>query len=232
MGAFDDYRNRLATQGGSLSQAYDNDTTNFINVTFTNSPTYTQVTVDGTQYDARVIRTDNPHMKKVMFRPATRIYEGGLVTLNEDTWLVQKFEPHPLYPVATILQCNESLRWYDSGRVLHTDPCVFISLHRMIALTQDVAMETIKYQMRVLTQKNPDTELIQISQRFILGSQAYIVVGVDNASYVYDGHGLLELSVEATPFLAGDDRTNKIADNTKLWTKNSGGADGGGTATW
>jgi FtsP/CotA-like multicopper oxidase with cupredoxin domain len=232
VGVFDKYRARLQIQGGSMAQAFFNDTANFINQTFSQSPTYVQINVDGTPMDTRVIRTEFPWIKNLLFRPNTKINIGAVVEVGSETWLVSKFEPHPLYPKAEILKCNESLRWKDSNQTFYSHPCVQQSLHREVAYTQDALMQTIKYQIRVFVQLNNDTKTIKIGQRFILGSTAYIVVGIDDVSNVYDGAGLIEIMLEATQSTAGDDMINKIADNSHLWAKNIGGSNGGGKITW
>ncbi|WJJ55270.1 hypothetical protein QB910_000026 [Dabrowskivirus KKP3916] len=233
MGDFDLYRARMNVDGSDMSSSYLNETSNFLNQTFADSPSFTQIQVEGVVTDARIIRNpENPHAKRVLFRPNTVVYEGQYVTYNNDTWLIQHFQPHPVFPKGDILQCNESLRWIDAAGVSHIVPCVFISLHRMVTVTQDTQMETFKFQMRVLVKYTDETQSIQVSQRFILGNQAYIVAGIDSVSEIYDGHGTLDISIETTDWLSSDDKVNGIADNSRLWTQNTGVQNGGGSSLW
>lgn len=217
MGLFDTYRTRINGQGDSFSGSIEQQTITFINNSFPDSPFYRNILVDGTSTETRVLRTQDPHTKNLLFRPSTLINKGALIQIDNDYWLTTSFEPNSMYPKATINQCNEMLRWYHSDGTLKQQHCVVLSLHRKVDLRVDSLMEMGDYQIRVLVQKNSDTNLLIPSLRFILGGQAYQMLGIDKVSNIFDGVGYYDIGVEVTTTTNKDDLTNEIADNSLLW---------------
>jgi hypothetical protein len=222
MGAFDDFRNRMQAQGSSSAGAYTNDTIAFIKATFADSPFYQQILIDGTAYGVRIMRDDkSPHIKHASFLPNTVIPKGGIAQYNGDYWLVTNFEPHSMYPVAELTQCNSVLKWKDAQGAMHQVPCTSTSLRRKIDLRTDKIMGMGDFELFIHAPYQSDAKLIEPSMRFIMNGQAWIVAGLDNLSNVYDGYGFIEFGMEIDRTQSGDDLTNSIADNSHLWTRDT-----------
>lgn len=220
MGAFDDFRNRMQAQGGSSASEYTNDTIAFIKATFADSPFYQTLVIDGNTYEVRVMRDEkSPHIKHVSFLPNTTIHKGGIAQYNGSTWLVTNFQPHPLFPVAELTQCNSVLRWKDSQGTIHQVPCTSTSLRRKIDIREDKIMGMGDYQLFIHAPYQSDANQIVPSMRFIMNGQAWLVAGLDNLSNVYDGYGFIEFGMEVDRTLSTDDLTNSLADNSHLWAK-------------
>lgn len=237
MGQFDNYRKRLGWSGNSDMDSYEQSTIHFINDQFAQSSTYMNVPFNGVNTDIRFLRDekepDNPHVKRAMFKPGTTIQEGSLAVINGDNWLVFESNKHPIYPTAQILQCNENIQWKDQNGTLHTHPCIFLENKKEFFLKDDKLMELSTFQTKVYAPYNTDLLSIHGGLRVIFGNLAYIILGSDNSSHVFDGYGVLNFSVDLTRINPNDDFTNKIADNSAYYLPQSHQSDPtGGDWNW
>jgi hypothetical protein len=231
MGQFDNYRTRLGWSGTSDENAFSNSTTHMINAQFDRSPSYMNVAFNGVNTDIRLLRDsktpDNPHIKRTMFKPGTIIQEGSIGVINGDNWLVFESSKHPIYPTAQILQCNENMKWQDLNGTIYQYPCVITENKKEFFLKDDKFMEMTTFQTKVYTPYNTDLSSVKAGLRVLFGNSAYLILGCDSSSHVFDGYGLLIFSVDLTRINPSDDFVNKIADNSSYYLPETHESDAG-----
>lgn len=239
MGYSDKYKNRLRRSGNNIGEAYQNNTTAFMNATFDKSPTFRVLGVKSTQFpsitqmDARVIEIERMgNVREVIFRPNQSLDIGTYVTFDGDTWLIFDKYGNSGNSVKVLVQkCNSTLKWRDkNGDIIEID-CV-ASASDLGAKTKQSKndIELNKYDVRlptgqlyVFVEANPLTRQIELNQRFIFGKSVYEVVGIDDITSVNkDGFGIIQLTIKKTTSQLGDDFVNRIAVN-QYTTENTGG---------
>lgn len=200
---------------------FENNEISIINYTFTQSSSYTNIPIAGTNTDVRLLRSDkdpdNQHMKRLMFRPMTQVLEGSVAVIKNNNWLVTEFSNHPYFPTAQILECNEYMRWNTKDNVFKQYPCVVSQDPRQVMLHSDKEMLMSAYETQLFVTYNSDTSTIKEGLRLILSGRAYWIVGVDKVSHVYNGNGYILFSIQSTTFNSNDDILNEVADNSAYY---------------
>lgn len=230
MGEYDTWRARIASIGSSQSNALENQTIQFINAKFADSPMYMQVPINGVTTSIRLLRDmdeDDSDTKRILFLPNETVNKGSIVQIYGDNWLVNTVDDHPYFPTGHLLRCSDSLRWYLSNGVTQkTYPCAIIPTTKNTMDKADKMLEMAMYQLHIFVQFNADTETIGKGMRFILGNNnAVEIVGVDGVSNIFDGEGYLDLSANIVTLTPNDNLTTKYADNSAYYLpqKNSSG---------
>lgn len=247
MGYIDDYKRRVKNNGNDLGEAYDKNTTAFIEESFHASPTFRVLEVKSyekpliTEMDARVIAVERMGtLREILFRPTSEgLNEGTYVKFDGFTWLIyDKFKGK-----VTVAQCNRRLKWYDKNGNFFSLDCVASSTDLGSKAKQSKnELEWNKYdvslplgQLFVFVELRPETEEIQLGKRFIFGNKAYEVTGIDDTTVVrekgLDAFGVLQLTVKITTIREEDDFVNKIAYN-KYETENPEPDTGEGGILW
>lgn len=228
MSYFDDYKNRLDEYGGSISGSRMAVTEVIINRSFADSPSFRVGTLNNNSLDLRVERgkdlKDENNSKTFLFRPNSVVDRGDLIDVDGDNWIViDRNYTNNLLPKADVLLCNEHLNWDQDGSLI-SYPCATRQYRPLRSIKED--REDINLPsgyLFVLAPHNEDTRKVKLRQRFILGDQAYEVVGVDSTTYVYRDKGVVYFSVSIVPEKDRDDITNRVADNSGLNGSNTGG---------
>ncbi|MCR4361972.1 hypothetical protein JDW21_19650 [Bacillus subtilis] len=226
----DKYKRRLNRNGADLGEAYSNNTIAFIESTFSASPTFRRIGVRSienpeiTEMDARVVEVERlGTLREVLFRPTSDgLNVGTYITFDKHTWLIfDRFSKDKV----TVEQCNRKLKWKDRDGNLISLDC--------IASSQDLGskakqskneIEFNKYdvslplgQLFVFVELSDLTKQIRLNQRFIFGSNAYEVTGIDDTTmvreYGTESYGILQLTVKITTIKEEDDFVNRIAYN-------------------
>lgn len=228
----DKYKSRINLNGeiNDLGEAYDDNTISFIEATFQASPTFRKMGVKSyekphlTEMDARVVEVERlGTLREVLFRPTSEgLNEGSLVSFDGHRWLVfDRFGQSK----ALVAQCNRQIKWYDRQGNIKSFDC--------IASSQDLGskakqgkneIEFNKYDVRlplgqlfVFVEYRPETEAINLHDRFIFGRKVYEVTGVDDTTLVREvgdnAYGVLQLTVKVTMIREEDDFENRIANN-------------------
>lgn len=226
----DRYKNRVNRNGKDLGQAYDNNTIAFIEATFHASPTFRKLGVKSIEkphikeMDARVVEMERMGtLREVLFRPSTEgLNEGTYVNFDGHTWLI--FDKYGKNKVI-VSQCNRKLNWFDKNGTFHAIDC--------IASSQDLGskakqskneIEWNKFdiklplgQLFVFVELRPETEDIDLGDRFVFGRKVYEVTGIDDTTTVRESesgtYGILQLTVKVTTIREQDDLDEKIAQN-------------------
>lgn len=202
MSWLDIHRKRLANEGASIREGYSIQTANLINAKFDYSPTFIQVLIDGEEYDARFVTekaysaSSGIEIKKLIFRPYTRIPRGKYVQVDGRMWLIIYFDDNDMYPKAQIRFCNNVLKFKNGNEY----PCI---LDNKIQSSSKVDEETYvnlpSDRMKVTVAYNEDTKNIKELDRFVFNGLAWEVQGFDRIVNVYDEEGIIEFAVKKVP---------------------------------
>lgn len=230
MSLLDAYRKRVSIDGSSHSEAFSNSTRTLINDSFEDSPTFSKIMIGKDQYDVRITDERKIDEKKLLFRPDTdTIQIGEYAIISDNKWLLLNFDPDRITPKSIIKKADRTLRWKDNlGNILE-EPCVIESV-LYEEMRDGIYFYSPKGNLKIFTQYNQNTKKILNQMRFLFGTDAYSIGGIDNFSNVYDDKGYLVINLEKSKILPKDDFTTGIADNYEVYANNNpqGSNTGGG----
>jgi hypothetical protein len=203
------YKRKLGAT--STSQALVNATRRQVRSMFTNSPLYRTIILNGVEKGVRLsFEKDGEH--QILLMPEEPISKGDIADIDGNKWLVFETVQDIAYPKGKIRYCNQSLNWTDSLGVSHEYPAIVTG--KSYDLEEDKYMSLSEGQAIAIVSYNADTKTIKLSERFILGDNAYEVIGVDNITHVVKDSGLLLITLERTSKADTDDEVTDVADNT------------------
>lgn len=224
----DDYKKRLEANGSTVGESFANYTKDLINKTFADSPFYQVVPINNVNTGVRVLSTKFSHVKNLLFKPEVVLNKGSYVGLDGATWLMIDFSNDGIYSKSVVQRCNDVLKWKNSSGTIKEYKCV--ATDSAISNTsfdlenqQQVSVTLPIGELNVFVQLNNDTSTITEKQRFIIGNRPYKVVGINNVNDVFNGVGMLKISMKLDTIATGDDFTNDIAVNTSISSAPSGG---------
>ena len=242
------YKNRLGAFGSKESDSFKNVTKNFINNTFSNSPSYTTAIFDDAgldnqsnpiPIDVRLISEKESDIKKLLFKPQVTKKPGNIAQIGSDYWILLDFDVrlNDIYPEAIVGKSNEILKWIDkdldgnNNQVTRTYRC-FVTTRREL---RDFDIEEKRYinlpngQINVFVQYNANTSELIEGQRFILGSKVYKIIGIDDITKVIGSVGLLQFLMEIDIIRAEDNFSTQIAYNGVVYGDSPVPDEGSGT---
>jgi len=203
------YRRRL--QQTSAMESMKAVTKQQTNMTFSDSPNFKEVFLNGTKIDARVSVEQDETQKQILFRPDTKVYKGDVIDFDGTHWLTNNTYDNDIFPTAFVDFCNEWLRWVDTANKNFVYPCVVrgqnfdIQEGKYLIYSEDI--------VEIWCQYNSDTKFITPKMRFILNGTPYEIKGVDAISNVNLGKGLIHMKAVETQIQADDNIADDIADN-------------------
>jgi hypothetical protein len=131
-----------------------------------------------------------------------------------------------MIPKSEIKKSDNILKWKDFNNTEFAIPCSVESVFYE-EMRDGQYFYTPRGNVQVLVQLNNETKTIFVGQRFLFGSSAYEVGGVDDLTNVENDKGFLTFFLERTEKLTDDDFINGIASNSYN-TDDDGSNDGGG----
>lgn len=225
MSYFDDFKKRLNASGANESDAFLKSTQSFTARTFTNSPNFRFVKVDGVDKPVRLVNTNSFKTRDLLMLPETIVNVGGVVEIDNMFFLVTDFTTDQIISKARLTVCADIIKWYDSKGNLKQHHLVGDNISRFIVQNSQGTQVAGNYTF-VYVQRNEETDSIVASQRFIIGGRPYSVMGIDNITNVdSNGVGLTQLTLTVATFNPNDDLVNGIADNTFLNEKDKSNDD-------
>jgi hypothetical protein len=222
----------MSHKGDNEGESIKSNSTVFANKNFHKSPTYRRMAVksfknpDLTEIDARVMSIERMgDIREILFKPYEGVDVGSYLTFDGDTWLV-----YDMYGSieggkvkVTAEKCTEELRWLNAEGLLEQEYCVASATQLGSKANQGKnALEWNKFDVRlplgqifVFVQRNQLTKQLAMSQRFILGSNAYEITGIDDVTSTdVNGFGFVQITMSLTTKRhEKDDFVNKIAHN-------------------
>jgi hypothetical protein len=196
----------------SVAQGYIKDTILHVNDSFSKSPSFRQVEINGEMIDAIVSQVKKSTEIEFLFRPQTKFDKGVYVSIGQDIYLIKDFLPNEIYPKAKAELCNSSLKWRSSAGDLLEYKCV-VKSSSFGERTERQAF-ILHSELIVLVQYNDDTKTIKPTQRFIFGGHVYEVTTIDSVTDVYNDKGIVELIVKFASSSSTDDIDNQIPDDS------------------
>lgn len=227
----DKMRRRMEPRGTNEGESLWSNTTEFANKNFHKSPTFRRMGVQSFEYpdikeiDARVMKIERMgDIREVLFRPYEGVNIGTYLFFDDEIWLVyDKYGSRGSGKVKVLVErCTEKVRWKDAAGTYHEEYCIASATQLGSKANQGKNMlEWNKYDVRlplgqlfVFVEKNPTSSQIAMSQRFIFGSNAYEVLGIDDVTSTgVEGFGYIQITVGITPKSDQDDFETKIAFN-------------------
>lgn len=215
MSYFDNYKNRRSKDS---SNSYRETTKEFLNSSFDNSPTYDpNVKINGTTIGARVIEGKDSFYKKLLFKPPAKYDIGSLVEIKGELWLMSDFVVQEFIPKAMLQYCNNSLNLGTTIEPLIVP--VIISRSDLVKFDVEDNRHDVNIMqgaVYVFAQLNEISKGIGINKRFVLGSQAYQVVGIDDLTYSKNGIGLIRFSMKLVSKSEKDDFNSGTTTDEEL----------------
>jgi len=213
---FDIYKQRVAINGSNEVESRINATKYIVTKEFKKSPFYKEVIINNEVIDVRMVDGKNSNVygndyiqKQLLFLPDTKVDIGEAVYIANEVWLIVDFNNYEIFPIASIQLCNETLKWKINTSI-YEYPCIITKSSLMFDLKNE------KYEFNLpdgnlylYVQKNEYTKEIIPLMRFILGSQVYEILGVDDLT----NYNLIKFTINLTTKNSNDDFVNKIANN-------------------
>lgn len=229
---FEKYKKRLMRNGSDVGEAYENNTLNFIEKTFSSSPTYRIMSINSIAYpdvvemDGRVVEVERlGTLREIILRPRKNL-EIGMNAEIDGEWymLIDKYGGTGSTSIKMLsIKINESIRWYNKDGELMEFMCVSSATDLGSKAKQSKnEIEWNKYDVRlpmgqlfVSVEKSEYTDEIGLNHRFIFGRNVYEVTGIDDITLVNDdGNGIVQYTVKITTRREEDDFENNIAHNS------------------
>lgn len=182
-------------------------TKDFIEVSFSQSPLYKVVNIEGRKYDVRVWEdkinkgVDFFEQKELLFRPDIYVAPGSYVKLenpvtkNIETWLILYYKADEFTPRAYIRKCTKEIEY--KGDIY---PCVVttsVSSSSEIVSNGEVLLP--KGHKLVYLKSTQSTMGIQEKERFILDGDVYAVQTIEKTINTEDGIGVIMLTMKQVP---------------------------------
>lgn len=211
--AYEAYKARLNARGTSPTDTLKQATKLSVNLSIKNSASYKKVLIDGAEYDSRVIIDSKNYTKAtILFRPETVVHRGSVVQIEGKNWLATDREENDVYPKLSLSMCNNSLKWMDSSGAQHEAPCVIMN-PSSFSVDESQSFNIPDGAYRALAPYTPETQLVDVKQRFIINGKVYEVIGVDNVTNIFDGYGYMVFVIKYTTKTADDNFADRVADN-------------------
>lgn len=190
----------------SRNEQIDN-SKDFLNVTFSQSPLYEIVKIENKEYEVRIwedkIQKNGNfyEQKELIFRPDTFVENGSYVVLInpvtklEEIWLILYYKADILTPKAFIRKCTKFLN-YNGEKY----PCVVstnISSSMEVEKNQELVLP--KGHLLVYVKSTEDTMNIKENTRFLIDDNAYSVQTIENTINTENGIGIVTLTMKKVP---------------------------------
>lgn len=213
---FDLYRKRMSIQGGNESQAFENETINFVNDSFSKSPFYAKVPINGVITEVRINSGDTTDDKLILFRPHNSVAKGSYVQYSGYNWLVTDTiddDDNRIYPTAKMQRCNNMV--VVNG---NSYPCIIQIVSKERETLTYAQFPLMHGSFYGLVQYNNDTQNISEQDRYKFGTRTYEVSGVDPFSYVINGYGYVFFALQPVT-----GHTGTVIDNNNPPSNTNGG---------
>lgn len=201
---YDEYMSRLNATKNSLIDS----TVNLIGSSFKDAPNYKIVKINNSDIESR-FNYDKDYIGTLLFKPNTIFSLGEYVEIDNKVWIITDFNLNYIYPKATVYMCNEAIKWKDKDGIVHSYPCAILNWY-FYNPEEFHQLVFVRTEIHVLIKNDDFVKTLYPSQRFILGSQVYQLLGINDISK----KDICQLRLDITLKKPEDDFENGIADNT------------------
>lgn len=200
-------------------------TKEYINASFSQSPLYKIVNIEGEDVETRIIDDKNykdgsPYESKVMLlRPNTVLVNGSYIyfknktTGKEETWLLMFYESHPIYPKSYIRYCNKTLKYGEKEY-----PCVITSrVETFGQINENKQLVLPNGYLLVYLKATADTLNTKENDRFLIDGNAYEVQTIDITSRTENKIGIVQMNLKRVP--KNNEENNIISKDEEIDNK-------------
>lgn len=178
------------------------------------SPEAYSVSVNGN--DARcIIQRKSSDEMDLMYIHASieQLNPGDLIYHKDNYWLIiTSITNNRMYETGIMQKCNIVLNIKKEDEIIQ---CPAIVTNGKFNLNDGSKYGTLPDgELYILVKNNDIAQQIVYDYRFIIGNQPYKVDGINDVIY----ENLFELHVSRTQFNENDDKVNKVADNSHLFS--------------
>lgn len=223
MSYIDLYKKRLGMSGGSVEDAYVNNTQRYIDNTFKKSPNLKKAIHLNEEIYVRVLSSKKTNglskkkddYRKIIFQDLKYISNiGDYIQFDNMYWLIIDKDDN-LKNSVTVEKCNNFLKWQDKYGNIHEYPCIVSQdTFYNTGTTTTKPMVLGDGKLTAYIQKNEITKDIERDMRFIFEKYVYQVTYVDTITLSNKGNGVIVLKMEETEEIHGDDFENQLANNS------------------
>lgn len=228
---FENFRERMSTLGGSIRETQKRQSINIMEAGFEHSQSYRKVSIDGKNYDARIISDSKTTVRGgngnfvIQFRNDFSPTPGTYVDIpdknnNSEKWIILYESDSIMFPKHIIKKCNYLLKWKNSKGKLIERWAVFDDNTRIregVSFIQGNKGQTPFNTKSLVLPFDEETVNIRVDKRFLIDSiltegnpDAWIVTNRNVISKVFNStEGVIELSISQHQF-------NKDVDNKEL----------------
>lgn len=223
MSYIDLYKKRLGMSGGSVEDAYVNNTQRYIDNTFKKSPNLKKAIHLNEEIYVRVLSSKKTNglskkkddYRKIIFQDLKYISNiGDYIQFDNMYWLIIDKDDN-LKNSVTVEKCNSFLKWQDKYGNIYKYPCVSVQdtfYNTGVNITKPMTLGDGK--LTIWVNYNKNTSKIRRDKRFIIGNHSYKVTNDDITTSVLNDVGIMALVMEETEEIHGDDFENQLANNS------------------
>lgn len=208
MSYFDDYKRRVNILGSSSSERMVNLQRTTIKNSFSNTPSYFEVTINSSSspVGVQIVDDSNVRDQKLIICVDYQLKNGDVIDWQDAKWInVLTDDMSDIYYRGQLRRCVGQLKWLDSNGLPKERYFTFKSDSSTNFGVQDGRIMTLGNERRILiVPLDDDTKLIGKDRRFIFDSRAWISTTIDTISV----DNLLIMTVEESEI----DKTNDNLD--------------------
>lgn len=185
----DNFKSRMARQGGAQNKAYLKQSDMIIDATFTRDPAYRKVflthapsDIYNVSYDAKYLVNSYYNITKdevdyyIQFRPHVQVPIGSYVDIPDDNdvlerWLIVAYDDRPQFPLYYILKCNWTLKWVCDGKVYKVLGALRNQNSYNSGVWTDYLTTSVENQNKFWMPTTPYTQKINYNQRFLINDK-------------------------------------------------------------
>lgn len=183
MGIYDAYKKRVTAYGATIREGRINTMTHKINNSFTDSPSYFDVTFNTDKEttgvhiidDATAINNTNQYSKIIIMQPGANLKTGDVLDWKSAKWLCVACEMvGDIYFHGKIVKCNYFLTVYKNGTSSQIPVCVdnSVQLYRM-GTNETRLVELPKGVIVLYVPDNATTALMDVGEVYRIGRKNY-----------------------------------------------------------
>ena len=229
MNPWDTYADRLNAVGSSIRSATEKRTVRRISNKEEDGVFFHTVTIDGTEQDVTIIKSDNRNTKTILSAPGEAIPCGAIVEWMNTMWLITEVDPdNTLYTTAKMLRCNYLLKWVDANADIHEQWCIIEDGTRYLTgqyEDRDFFVTRGDSRIAMTIGKNEYTTRFRRGMRFLIDDKdsdlmlAYELSKPFKLGGVYDGSGVFSFVLQEVSTTDDDAVDMQIADYYRYFPK-------------
>lgn len=223
------YRTRLGFDGNSQSRNLKGQSITIKEASFTDSPSYKEVLVDGKFYDARILQDVSATVKtglgnyQIEFREGVVFRAGTYVEIKNifdeyETWMIMEVSDDVMFPLHPIKKCTKQIRWKNTKGEVIERWLAFDDSYKLYdgIRTYDNTTSIPEGTRTILLPLDSETIHLKLDKRFLLDApgiteepEAWKVVNRNAISRARGDYGIVMLALE-------QDQFNHQTDNAEL----------------